>query len=73
MHGFELDIWVCFFVLSKLAEFGDTVLKILLQKPFIFLHWYGPLLFKERRRPLFLAAVLDRCGAYACATGTTMP
>ena len=40
MHGFELDIWVCFFVLSKLAEFGDTVLKILLQKPFIFLHWY---------------------------------
>ena len=40
MQGFDLDIWVCFFVLSKVAEFFDTVLKILLKRPFIFLHWY---------------------------------
>lgn len=40
MQGFDLDIWVCFFVLSKIAEFFDTALKILLKRPFIFLHWY---------------------------------
>lgn len=40
MQGYDLDIWVCFFVLSKVFEFVDTILKVLLRKPFIFLHWY---------------------------------
>ena len=40
MQGLDLDIWVCFFVLSKIAEFFDTFLKIVLKRPFIFLHWY---------------------------------
>ena len=39
MQGTDLDIWISFFVLSKIAEFFDTVLKILLQKKFLFLHW----------------------------------
>ena len=38
--GTDLDVWVCYFVLSKIAEFFDTVLKILLKKKIIFLHWY---------------------------------
>lgn len=29
-----------FFVLSKIAEFFDTILKVLMKKNFIFLHWY---------------------------------
>jgi hypothetical protein len=36
----DLDVWACFFVLSKIFEFFDTILKILLKKDFIFLHWY---------------------------------
>lgn len=36
----DLDVWACFFVLSKIFEFFDTILKILLKKQFIFLHWY---------------------------------
>lgn len=36
----DLDVWACFFVLSKIFEFFDTILKILLKKGFIFLHWY---------------------------------
>lgn len=38
--GTDLDVWACFFVLSKIFEFFDTILKILLKKDFIFLHWY---------------------------------
>jgi len=40
LMGTDLDVWVCLFVLSKIAEFFDTILKILLKKKFIFLHWY---------------------------------
>ena len=40
LAGTDLDVWACFFVLSKIFEFFDTVLKIVLQKQFIFLHWY---------------------------------
>ena len=40
LQGTQLDIWVSLFVLSKIGEFVDTVLKILLKKKFIFLHWY---------------------------------
>lgn len=40
LYGTDLDVWACFFVLSKIAEFIDTVLKVLMKKDFIFLHWY---------------------------------
>ena len=39
LYGTDLDVWACFFVLSKIAEFIDTVLKVLMKKDFIFLHW----------------------------------
>jgi elongation of very long chain fatty acids protein 6 len=44
MQGYDLDIWVSFFVLSKVGEFFDTVLKICLMKKFLFLHWYHHLM-----------------------------
>jgi elongation of very long chain fatty acids protein 6 len=40
LMGTDLDVWAFYFVLSKVAEFFDTILKILLKKKFIFLHWY---------------------------------
>lgn len=33
-------LWMYLFILSKVVEFGDTVLLILRQKPVIFLHYY---------------------------------
>lgn len=39
----DLDVWACFFVLSKIFEFFDTFLKVLLKKDFIFLHWCAPI------------------------------
>lgn len=32
--------WGLCFVLSKVAEFGDTILLVLRKKPLIFLHWF---------------------------------
>lgn len=33
-------IWTFAFCLSKIAEFGDTILLVLRKRPVIFLHWY---------------------------------
>ncbi|CAG0884389.1 unnamed protein product [Cyprideis torosa] len=33
-------LWVFFFTISKVVEFGDTVFLILRKRPVIFLHWY---------------------------------
>eukprot|EP00658_Telonema_sp_P-2_P040925 TRINITY_DN29267_c0_g1_i2.p1 TRINITY_DN29267_c0_g1~~TRINITY_DN29267_c0_g1_i2.p1 ORF type:complete len:332 (+),score=40.33 TRINITY_DN29267_c0_g1_i2:246-1241(+) len=40
LHGTDMDLWACGFVLSKLAEFGDTGLKIAMKKRITFLHWF---------------------------------
>uniref|UniRef100_A0A1I7XCN4 Elongation of very long chain fatty acids protein n=1 Tax=Heterorhabditis bacteriophora TaxID=37862 RepID=A0A1I7XCN4_HETBA len=36
--------WTWLFVMSKVAEFGDTILIVLRKKPLIFLHWYHHIL-----------------------------
>jgi len=40
LQGTDMDVWTCYFVLSKLAEFGDTILKVAMKKPITFLHWF---------------------------------
>merc|ERR1712166_60361 len=40
LQGTDMDVWTCYFVLSKLFEFGDTALKIGMKKRVSFLHWF---------------------------------
>ena len=37
-----VGFWIFVFVMSKFAEFGDTMFLVLRKKPVIFLHWYLP-------------------------------
>lgn len=36
----HVAIWIFFFVLSKIAELGDTIFIVLRKSPLSFLHWY---------------------------------